>query len=256
MKTQPTPKSAICACAPSPTLTRLASLACALGLAGSALAQNIPRQPYADSTHTVRLQGVPKGTDWCPAGQVWSGGACVALPTATSGATLLPYSMPVTEQVLTNQASYPLMLNVYPTDGCYAMEVYVDGSLVGRTLDACEDSNTSISAIVPAGSTFQIQGYDPGPGKASRRKGASTRVTALANGAKWQDTGIYWTWTEIVDRKYVSPVPGFYCTSFASIPGIYDYYLKNFDNYTGYVKRTGPFQGNFFTGQYCPFDGA
>lgn len=215
-----------------------------------AQAQNIPRPPIVDSTHTYRIWGEPDRKEKCPSGQVLSGENCVALPTATSGATLLPYNL-LSERTYTNKASFPLSVVAMPDEACYELQIVVDDQVAANTRDDCESSRTSVQAIVPAGSTFYIHSSDGGIIKRS-----SGKVTALANGAKWQDTGVYWTWTEIVDRKYVSPVPGFYCTSHAFIPGIYDYYLKNFDNYTGYVKRTGPFRGTFLTGDSCPFDGA
>lgn len=150
--------------------TLLATLPCI------APAQNIPRQPTADSTHTYRNWGRPQGTDEaCNAGFVRSGGQCVALNTG-AGATLLPYTMPAGTYF--NSAPYPLLLTVTPPGpSCYDFSVYVDGQFMAQARDDCERSNTSVTVLVPANNSFGITG-------------GNTRVTALSSNATWQATGI------------------------------------------------------------------
>ena len=195
----------------------LKPLALLLGsiLAFSAVAQEVARpRSTVDLTRTDRLTGTPRldGPLNCPAGQVFSGGSCVVMNTA-SGATILPGNVP--SGTYTNGASFPLMFSFMPQGACYDDRIYVNGREVARVRDDCEWSFTSTQAIVPAGSTVAWGGR------------TIAVVTAMANGASWSATGIrfaasYGAW---------APVPG----------------SPTYDGYRPVYDQNGAYMGNEFS---------
>ncbi len=116
-----------------------------------------------DHTRTQRLIGPPENP---PTGSA-SGAA---------GATLLPFQMPAGSYY--NDANYPLLIALSPTQACYDIGITVAGSGVASGRDDCEFSFTTIQGIVPAKTSFTTYGAGLG------------RVTALANGATWQQTSV------------------------------------------------------------------
>ena len=147
---------------------------------------SFPNQRRDDSRLVPRLTGVPQ-LDTTP---------------TPSGATLLPYAMPPGNY--TNNASYPLLLVVTPPGkSCWALSVYVNGQLMASARDDCEYTNTSITVLVPAQSSFQINGDIT----------ATTRVTAMASGASWSQTGINFDYySGAVSTTRSETVGTVYCT--------------------------------------------
>jgi hypothetical protein len=174
----------------------------AIALAATATlapAQTIPRQPLADSTHTYRNWGTPPFKEpVCNAGFVLSGGQCVQLSSG-AGATLLPLTVPAGQY--TNQANYPLLLQLVGPDYCRVQLYLATPSGWVTALDAgTTDSNTNCfgSAIVPPNTTFAF-------GQAA----VTAKITALANGATWADTGVSFEYPVEVGRVSKSASPSF-----------------------------------------------
>lgn len=136
--------------------TRAFAMALMVALSTAVMAQT-------DSTGSSSLVGNPQ----LSAAQTSGGG--------TGGATLLPYEIRAGWYV--NRANYALQVTVTPTSGCYDEGLYVDGQQVARTRDDCEWSFTSMTAIVPPGSSFGWNRFNG-------------RVTAMSSGATWEQTQV------------------------------------------------------------------
>lgn len=176
-----------------------------------------------DLTRVERLYGKPAGGDQCPLGQVLSGDTCLSLQAATGGATILPYDVPA--GTYRNLAPYPLSFTFNPSGHrCYGSEIYVDGRYVARMHSDCEGTFTSVQTVVPSGSTVSWGA----PGQ------ISAVVTAFANNASWQDTGIRFALTG---------------SGWSQIPGTYDGIRTVYDQYGAFLgTETSP-------GMFPPYDG-
>jgi hypothetical protein len=123
------------------------------------------------------------------------------------GATLLPYDVP--EGSYYNNATYPLQLAYTAHIGggnCGGGYIIVGGAQVATASDGCDGGDQFMTAIVPAKTSFSFgkSGYGD----------ARMYVTAMANGATWQATGVLFSLGESYTTSLQSSssnVPYYFC---------------------------------------------